>query len=84
VNKKPQIHYLVVNHSSAPLASMTVYVTLRATTANPGQAPIARLNFRSPALAAFEAKEMFSSIERAVAPVELPDWQDLHADVEVQ
>ena len=30
VNKKPQIHYLVVNHSSAPLNSMTVYVTLRA------------------------------------------------------
>ena len=84
VNKKAQIHYLVVNHSSAPLTSMTVYVTLRATTAKPGQAPIARLTFRSPALAAFEAKEMFSSIERASAPVELPDWQDLRADVEVQ
>ena len=84
VNKKPQIHYLVVNHSGAPLASMTVYVTLRATTAKPGQPPIAKLTFRSPALAAFEAKEMFSSIERATAPVDLPDWQDLRADVDVQ
>jgi len=84
VNKKPQIHYLVVNHSNAPLSSMTVYVTLRATTEKPGQAPIARLTFRSPNLAAFEAKEMFSSIEKATAPVDLPDWQDLRADVEVQ
>jgi hypothetical protein len=84
VNKKPQIHYLVVNHSNAPLSSMTVYVTLRATTEKPGQAPIARLTFRSPTLAAFEAKEMFSSIERASVPVDLPDWQDLRADVEVQ
>jgi hypothetical protein len=84
VNKKPQIHYLVVNHSSAPLGSVTVYVTLRASNAKPGQPPIARLTFRSPALEAFEAKEMFSSIERASAPVDLPDWQDLHADVEVQ
>jgi len=84
VNKKPQIHYLVVNHSSAPLTSMTVYVTLRSTTAKPGQPPIAKLTFRSPALAAFEAKEMFSSIERASAPVDLPDWQDLRADVDVQ
>jgi hypothetical protein len=83
VNKKPQIHYLVVNHSGAPLASMTVYVTLRATTAKPGQPPIAKLTFRSPALAAFEAKEMFSSIERAES-VDLPDWQDLRADVDVQ
>jgi len=84
VNKKPQIHYLVVNHSSAPLASMTVYVTLRAATAKSGQPPIAKLTFRSPALAAFEAKEMFSSIEHATAAVDLPDWQDLRADVDVQ
>ena len=84
VNKKPQIHYLVVNHSSAPLNSMTVYVTLRASAAKPGQAPIAKITFRSPALAAFEAKEMFSSIERSTAQVDLPDWQDLRADVEVQ
>jgi hypothetical protein len=84
VNKKPQIHYLVVNHSNAPLNSMTVYVTLRASDAKPGQPPIAKLTFRSPALAAFEAKEMFSSIEHAVGPLDLPDWQDLRADVEVQ
>jgi hypothetical protein len=84
VNKKPQIHYLVVNHSGAPLTSMTVYVTLRATNARSGQPPIAKLTFRSPALAAFEAKEMFSSIERTTAPVDLPDWQDLRADVDVQ
>jgi len=84
VNKKPQIHYLVVNHSSSPLTSMTVYVTLRAATAKSGQPPIAKLTFRSPALAAFEAKEMFSSIERTTTPVDLPDWQDLRADVDVQ
>jgi len=84
VNKKPQIHYLVVNHSNALLNSMTVYVTLRASNAKPGQPPIARLTFRSPALAAFEAKEMFSSIEHAIGPLDLPDWQDLRADVEVQ
>ncbi len=63
---------------------MTVYVTLRATTAKLGQPPIAKLTFRSPALAAFEAKEMFSPIERASEPVALPDWQDLRADVDVQ
>jgi len=84
VNKKPQIHYLVVNHSGASLASMTVYVTLRATTAKPGQPPIAKITFRSPVLAAFEAKEMFSSIERTADSVDLPDWQDLRADVDVQ
>jgi hypothetical protein len=84
VNRKPQIHYLVVNHSSAPLRSVMVYVTLRSSNAKPGQAPLARLAFRAPDLAAYEAKEMFSAIERVSSPLDLPDWRDLHADVEVQ
>jgi hypothetical protein len=84
VNRKPQIHYLVVNHSNAPLSSVMVYVTLRSSNAKPGQAPLARLAFRAPDLAANEAKEMFSSIERVSSPLDLPDWRDLHADVEVQ
>jgi hypothetical protein len=84
LNKKPQIQYLVVNHSSAPLSSVTVYVTLRAANAKAGQAPLARFTFRSPSLAAFEAKEMANPIERVLGPLELPDWQDLRADVEIQ
>ena len=84
VNKKPQIHYLVVNHSSAPLGSVTVYVTLRASRPKPGQPPLSRFTFRSPSLAAFEAKEMASPIERVIGPLDLPDWQDLRADVQVQ
>jgi hypothetical protein len=84
VNKKPQIRYLVVNHSSAPLGSVTVYVTLHASNSKPGQPPLSRFSFRSPILAAFEAKEMASPIERVVGPLDLPDWQDLQADVEVQ
>jgi hypothetical protein len=84
VNRKPQIRYLVVNHSSSPLNSVMVYVTLRTSNAKPGQAPLARLSFRAPDLAAFEAKEMFSAIERISSPLDLPDWRDLRADVEVQ
>ena len=83
-NKKPQIRYLVVNHSSAPLNSVTVFVTLRPPGWKAGQPPLSRFSFRSPALAAFEAKEMASPIERVIGPLDLPDWQDLHADVEVQ
>jgi hypothetical protein len=84
VNKKPQIRYLVVNHSNAPLNSVTIYVTLRASNWKPGQPPLSRFTFRSPDLAAYEAKEMASPIERVIGPLELPVWQDLHADVEVQ
>lgn len=84
LNKKPQIHYLVVNHSSAPLSSVNVYVTLRTSNSKSGQAPLARFMFRSPILAAYEAKEMANPIEHVIGPLDLPDWQDLRADVEVQ
>ena len=81
VNKKPQIHYLVVNHSSAPLGSVTVSLPCaprleaRAAAARAALVPLA-------VLAGFEAKEMASPIERAIGPLELPDWQDLRADVD--
>ena len=84
LNKKAEIQYLVVNHSKAPLSSLTVYVTLRAANAKQGQAPLARFMFRSPNLAAYEAKEMANPIEHIIGPLDLPDWQDLRADVEVQ
>jgi hypothetical protein len=84
LNKKAEIQYLVVNHSKAPLSSLTVYVTLRASNAKQGQAPLARFMFRSPNLAAYEAKEMANPIEHGIGTLDLPDWQDLRADVEVQ
>jgi hypothetical protein len=59
-------------------------VTLHASNSKPGQPPLSRFSFRSPTLAAFEAKEMASPIERVIGPLDLPDWQDLQADVEVQ
>ena len=43
-NKKSEIHYLVVNHSAADLAEMTVFVTLRAAGAKQGQPPLCRFS----------------------------------------
>src|SRR5579875_3412727 len=83
LNKKSEIHYLVVNHSSAPLSDMTVYVTLRTAEAKPGQPPLSRFSFRAPALGPFESREMTSPIEKLAHPAALPDWQDLRADVQV-
>ena len=82
-NKKSEIHYLVVNHSSAGLADMTVYVTLRTAAAKPGQAPLCRFSFRAPGLAPFESKEMTSPIEKLSRSMVLPDWRDVRADVQV-
>ena len=82
-NKKSEIHYLVVNHSPNELNDMTVYVTLHAAGAKPGQPPLCRFSFRAPSMKAFEVKEMTASIEKLTRSVTLPDWQDLRAEVQV-
>jgi len=82
-NKKSEIHYLVVNHSGAALADMTLYVTLHAAGAKPGQPPLCRFSFRAPTLGPFESREMTSPIEKVSKAVSLPDWQDLRADVQI-
>jgi len=82
-SKKPEIHYLVVNHTPGRLSNMTVYVTLRTADDKPGQPPLSRFSFAAPNLGPFQSKEMISSIEKMNRPVELPEWQDLRADLEI-
>jgi len=82
-SKKPEIHYLVVNHTPVRVSNMTVYVTLRTADDKPGQAPLSRFSFAAPNLGPYQSKEMISSIEKMNRPVELPEWQDLRADLEI-
>ncbi len=81
--KKPEVHYVVVNHSGAGLDDMTVYVTLRASGAKPGQPPLSRFSFRTASLGPFESREMTSPIEKLPRTGALPEWQDLRADIEL-
>jgi hypothetical protein len=76
-----QVQYLLVNHGPAALKNVTVYVTLRASTAKPGQPALARFSFRTATLAPFESKEMTATLDK---PLRAPaDWQTLHADIEL-
>jgi len=80
---KQQVEYLVVNHSSARFPDATIYVTVRAADARVGQAPLCRFSFAAPDLGPFEAKEMTSAIEKTNRTGNLPDWQDLRAEIEI-
>jgi hypothetical protein len=83
LNKKSEIHYLVVNHSGAELGGITVWVTLRNPAAKPGLPPFTRFSFRAPDLGPYESREMVSPIEKLPRALALPEWQDLKADIEI-
>jgi hypothetical protein len=82
-NKKPEIHYLVVNHSALALNDVTIFVTLHSGNAKPGQPPLSRFSFRAPNVPPFESKEMSSTIEKVTQPMALPEWQDVKVDVAI-
>jgi hypothetical protein len=81
--KKPEIQYLVVNHTPSRLNGVTVYVTLYAADAKAGQPPLCRFQFAAPNLAPFQSKEMSSAIEQAPRQLTLPAWDDLRAAVDI-
>ena len=81
--KKSEIQFLVVNHTPERFSGVTVFVTLHAANAAPGQPPLGKFQFAAPNLGPYQSKEMSSAIERINRPFDLPDWQDLRADVEI-
>ena len=80
-DNKPEVRYLVVNHSAAELGAVTVYVTLRNSAPKSGQLPLYRFSFRAPALGPFESKEMAATLDKPARSS--ADWQSLHADIEL-
>ena len=79
-DRRPEIHYLVVNHTNTALNSVVVNVTLRA---GADQPTLSQFSFRGPRLGPYESKEMVSTIERLNRPVDLPDWRNLQTEVEL-
>ena len=81
--KKPEIQYLVVNHSPLRVAGVNVNVTLYAINAKAGQPALCSFQFAAPNLGPFQAKDMTSAIDPQTRPGSVPDWQDLRASVEI-
>ena len=81
--KKPEIQYLVVNHSPLRFTGVNVNVTLYAADAKAGQPALCSFQFAAPNLGPYQAKDMTSAIDPQTRPVSVPDWQDLRASVEI-
>lgn len=74
---KPEVRYLVVNHSAAALGSVTVYVTLQNSAT---RLPLSHFSFKAPALGPNESKEMVSALDKTLHAA---DWQNVRADIEL-
>lgn len=73
----------MVNHSPVRFTGVNVNVTLYAADAKAGQPALCSFQFAAPNLGPFQSKDMTSAIDPQTRPVNVPDWQDLRASIEI-
>ncbi len=81
--RKPQAKFIVVNHSTAELDDVTANVTLWASTSRSEEDSVGTFTFQINGLGPNEAKEITVPLKTKLRIYELPDWQNLTADVQV-
>ena len=78
-----QVRFAVVNHSDADVGNLEMNVSLRPTTAKPGDPALATFKARVEGLGPEELKEVTVDVPTKLRAYELPDWQFLATDFEI-
>jgi hypothetical protein len=81
LNHKPQLQYIVVNHSSKELTGLGIRVALRSAGEPASAAPLFTVFSKVPALGAYQSREIRTEINTDLRVSSLPDWQSLRPDV---
>ncbi len=83
LNRKSQLQYLVVNHSSTRLSDVTLKIAVRSTSDSSGSAPLFTLSVVLPSLGPYQSKEIKTDLDAGLRSASLPEWENLRADVQV-
>ncbi len=81
--KKPEVRFVVVNHSSNELDDLSATVTLWASTNRSEEDSVGTFTFKIPALPAYGAKDLSSALNTKLKIYELPDWQNATPEVQI-
>jgi len=81
--KMPEVHFLVVNHSGAEIADLAANVNLWARTAKSDEEAVGTFAFKLGSLGAYESKDLTAPLSTKLRVYELPDWQNLTAEVQI-
>jgi hypothetical protein len=81
--KKTEIRFLVVNHSAGEIQDVAGTLNLRARTSKKDDEPIGACAFKLPSLGPYESKDMVAILNTKLKVYELPDWQNLEAQLQI-
>ncbi len=79
-NKKPQLEYIVINHSSNELTGLNVRIAVRSVEAL-ADAPLFSVSSIVASLGPNQSREIRTDLDPSVQPSAIPDWQSLRTEV---
>ncbi len=79
-NKRSQLQYLVINHSTGELTGLNIHIAVHSADAPTGT-PLFTVSSAVASLAANQSKEIRSDLDPGIKPASIPDWQSLRTDV---
>jgi hypothetical protein len=78
-----EARFVVVNHSGADITDLAGAVNIWGRTAKSEEEAAGSFNFKLPSLKPYESKEAVAPLSTKLKPYELPDWQNLSAEVQI-
>lgn len=81
--KSTRVRFVVVNHSEAEIADLVANVNLWARTAKSDEEAVGTFSFKLPSLGPNESKELTAPLSTKLRVYELPDWQNLNAEIQI-
>jgi hypothetical protein len=83
LNHKSQVHYVVVNHSSAQLSNLAVHIAVRSVSDPASAGPLFTVSTVVPSLGPYQSKEIRTDLDSELRSSVLPDWENLRTEVRV-
>lgn len=78
---KPQVHYIVVNHSGSPLPGMVLRLTVWSSSAAAVGQPVFTLSSSVPSLAPYASAELHAEVD--LHGQSIPDWDSLRPEAQI-
>jgi hypothetical protein len=80
INKKPQLQYLIINHSSSELTGLNIRIAVRSVESSE-DAPLFIVSSVVASLGPNQSKEIRADLDPSVSTSSIPDWHSLRTEV---
>jgi hypothetical protein len=80
---EPEARFVVINHSGADITDLAGTVNIWGRTAKSEEEAAGTFSFKMASLKPYESKEAVAPLSTKLKAYELPDWQNLSAEVQI-